>query len=72
MRERTEIAVACFQDFINQGFSFKVATEKSILIQMTTEVLFLKLGIEEPTDNQFGEVVACLAAIIQGERKEDA
>jgi len=72
MRDRSEIAVICFQDFIDAGYSFDNATEKSIFIQMTTEVLFRRLKIENPTNDQFGEVVWCLTAIIQSEKKDNA
>jgi hypothetical protein len=65
MHDRIEIAVSCFQDLCNQGYSFKAATEMALSIQLIAECLFLKLGIENPSDEQFSEAVACLSATMQ-------
>ena len=64
MRDRTEIVTGCFSDLMENGYSFKAATELSIILQLV-ENLFLKLGIDDPSDEHFSEVIACLSAVMQ-------
>ena len=62
---RAEIMAGCFQDLINNGFSAKAAAAHSLSLEYTANILLLKLGIEEPSYEQFSEVVACLSAVMQ-------
>jgi len=64
MRDRAEIVTGCFSDLMENGYSFKAATELSIILQLV-ENLFLKLGIDDPSDEHFSEVIACLSAVMQ-------
>jgi len=65
MRDRAEIVTGCFSDLMENGYSFKAATELSIILQLVTETLFFKLGIDDPSDEHFSEVIACLSAVMQ-------
>ena len=64
MRDRAEIVTGCFSDLMENGYSIKAATELSIILQLV-ENLFLKLGIDDPSDEHFSEVIACLSAVMQ-------
>ena len=65
MRDRTEVVTGCFEDLTQNGYSFKMATELAIIMQWTAEILFSKIGIEDPSDEHFSEVIACLSATLQ-------
>ena len=65
MRDRTIVVTGCFDDLMQNGYSFKMATELAIIMQWTAEILFSKIGIEDPSDEHFSEVVACLSAMLQ-------
>ena len=65
MRDRTDIITGCFDDLMQNGYSFKMATELAIMMQWTAEILFVKLGIDDPSDDHFSEVIACLSAVLQ-------
>lgn len=62
---RADIMTVCFQDLINNGFSAKAAAAHSISLEYMTNILFLKLGIENPSEEHFSEVIACLSAVMQ-------
>jgi len=62
---RAEIVKGCFKDLINNGYSYNDAAQMTITLELVAETLFLKLGIENPSDEHSSEVIACLSAVMQ-------
>ena len=62
---RVDIVKGCFQDLLKNGYSYNDAAQMTINLELVAETLFLKLGIEHPSDEHFSEVITCLSAVMQ-------